>query len=337
MECPIYIFTGPEVGERSTAISRVKTSLTKKYGTMDFHNLYADSSSASQVLSLLQTGNLFMDAVCVVLNGAEEIKKKEELEQIVNWASSPQTFPAILILVSDELSISKVIDSAVPKDQKQIFWELFEGKKKEWIRSFFAKEKIKITDDAIESILELIENNTNALKTACMHISLFFDEGSLIKEENIEQFLSHTKEETVFTLFDAITYANLALTLTISQKLMSVKNTSPIQLIAGLTYCFKRLADWHNAIKEAGSFNELAMKKIGFTSKTAIAQYTRAGKNFSLQATMRILTLLNRSDYEMRVSGTALQEIMLDRLLYLIVAKKGVASSEYKCTPYKVF
>ena len=156
MECPIYIFTGPEVGERSTAISRVKTSLTKKYGTMDFHNLYADSSSASQVLSLLQTGNLFMGAVCVVLNGAEEIKKKEELEQIVNWASSPQTFPAILILVSDELSISKVIDSAVPKDQKQIFWELFEGKKKEWIRTFFAKEKIKITDDAIESILELI-------------------------------------------------------------------------------------------------------------------------------------------------------------------------------------
>ena len=337
MKCPIYIFTGPEVGERSIVVSRIKTSLVEKHKTMDFHNLYADSTSVSQVLSLLQTGNLFMQAVCVVLNGAEEIKKKEEVEQIIKWASLEQTFPAILILLSDEISINKAIESAVPKEQKQIFWELFENKKKEWIRSFFAKEKIKITDDGIEGILELVENNTDALKTACMHISLFFDEGATIKEENIEQFLSHTKEETVFTLFDAITHANLTLTLTISQKLMSVKNTSPIQLIAGLTYCFKRLADWHSAIQEAGGFNELTVKKVGFTSKTAITQYTRAAKNFSFKATMRILTLLNRYDYDMRASGTALQNIILDRLLYFIVAKKGFVASEYRCTPYKVF
>ncbi len=337
MECPIYIFTGPEIGERSSAVLRIKSSLTKKYGALDFHNLYVASCSVSQVLNLLQTGNLFVGATCVVLNGAEEIKKKEDVEQIVKWASLPQSSCATLILVSDEISINKALETAVPKGQKQIFWELFEGKKKEWVHSFFAKEKIKITDDSIERILELVENNTDALKTACMHIALFFEAGATIKEENVEQFLSHTKEETVFSLFDAITHDNLTLTLTISQKLMSVKNTSPIQLIAGLTYCFKRLVDWHSAIQEAGGFSEFAMKKVGFTSKTAIAQYSRAAKNFSLQTTMRILTLLNRSDYEMRASGTAMQNILLDRLLYFIVAKKGIASNEYRCAPYKVF
>jgi len=337
MQSPLYIFTGPEVGERSATVARIKSSFAKKHGTIDVHNLYADSTSVSQVLNLLQTGTLFMQAVCVVLNGAEQIKKKEEIEQIIKWASLKQSSPAILILLSDEISINKTLETAVPKEQKQIFWELFEGAKKEWIRSFFAKEKIKITDNAISSMLELVENNTDALRTACMHISLFFDAGAIIQEEEVEQFLSHTKEETVFSLFDAITHTNLLLALSISQKLMSVKNTSPIQLIAGLTYCFKRLDEWHNAIKEAGSFNEFAMKKVGFTSKTAIAQYSRAAKNFSPKATTRILTLLNKSDYEMRASATSLQPILLDRLLYFIVAKRGNNTQSYRYSPYKVF
>ena len=79
MECPIYIFTGPEIGERSAAVARIKSSLIKKYGTMDYHNLYVDSTPISKVLNILQTGSLFMGAVCIVLNGANNIKKKK------NW------------------------------------------------------------------------------------------------------------------------------------------------------------------------------------------------------------------------------------------------------------
>ncbi|MGP1437918.1 MAG: DNA polymerase III subunit delta [Treponema sp.] len=335
MSFPIYLFTGPEIGERNTSITRLKDSLSKQYGALDLHNIYADITPLSQILSILQTGNLFNNAVCVVLNNAHEITKKDEIEAITTWAKSTQSFPAFLILTSDEISINKSIENIVPKTQKQIFWELFENKKREWISRFFSKEKMKISEQAIDSILELVENNTETLKTACSHLVLFFDEGKNIEPEDIESLVSHTKEETPFTLFDAISHLNLSQSLIIAQKLMQVKNTSPIQIIAGLTFCFRRLFDWHIITKDG--FSEASVKTKGFTSKTAIEQYKRAGKHFSIKDVERILSLLNHIDFEMRATGTTLQNIMLEYLIYLIVKKHGTMASKYSSHPYKKF
>ena len=337
MGSPIYLFTGTEIGERTSAVTKIKNELTKQYGTLDFHNLYADSSSIQQVLSLLQTGNLFMSALCVVLNNAEEVKKADDIEALIKWASEKPAFPSFLILTSDAYSINKKIENIVPKNQKQIFWEMFENKKQEWIRSFFAKEKIKITDNAIEDILQLVENNTQALKTSCSHLSLFFDEGAVIEDKNIENILSHTKEENPFTLFDSILRLNLQKSITISQKLMQTKNTSCIQIISALTYSFRRLLDWHNSIKEFGGFDEFNMKKKGFTSKTMITQYKTAEKNFSIEETRNILALLTSFDYEMRGLPVPLHNVLLDQLIYCIIKKRLKLNAKYQNFPYKIF
>ncbi len=332
----LFLFTGPEIGGRAEAIAKVKASLQKKYGAVDFHNLYIDSTPVLKLMSLLQTGNLFMSAICVVLNNAEEIKKKEEIEAIVKWKGESKNYPAFLILVSDEIAINKTLEAAVPKGQKQIFWELFEEKKREWIKAFFAKNKMKIEDEAIDLILELVENNTDALKMTSSQLVLFFDAGAKITEEDVERLISHTKEESAFSLFDAMVGLNLEQSIAIAQKLMQVKNTSPIQIIAGLTFCFRRLLDWHEAIREVGYFDELNMKKKGFTSKSAISQYKKAQSNFSVLETKRILSAINKCDYEMRVSGTALQNVLLERLVYFIVAKRECFLPKYT-TPFDVF
>jgi len=337
MANPIYLFAGTEIGERSSAVAKIKNSITKQYGTVDFHNLYAPSNSVQQVLSLLQTGNLFMNALCVVLNNAEELKKADDIEQIVKWASEESSFPSFLILTSDAYSINKKIENIIPKTQKQVFWEMFENKKKEWIRSFFAKEKIKITDDAIESILQLVENNTQALKISCSHLSLFFDEGAVVSENNIEELLSHTKEETPFTLFNSILHLNLQKSIAISQKLMQTKNSSPIQIISALSYSFRRVLDWYGAIEEFGGFDEFNMKKKGFTSKTMITQYKTAQKSFSIEETRNILAFLTSFDYEMRSLPITLHDILLDKLIYCIVKKRLFFNVKYHSFPYKIF
>ncbi|MGP1440107.1 MAG: DNA polymerase III subunit delta [Treponema sp.] len=337
MASPIYLFTGPEIGERNIAVAKIKDTLTKQYGVLDLHNIYAGLTPISDVLSILQTGSLFNNAICVVLNNAHEITKKDEIQAIADWAKSSMSFPSFLILTSDEISINKSIETIVPKAQKQIFWELFENKKREWITRFFAKEKMKIAEDAIDSILELVENNTEMLKTSCSHLVLFFDEGKIVEAKDIETLLSHTKEETPFSLFDAISYLNFSQSLSIVQKLMQIKNTSPIQIIAGLTFCFRRLLDWHTIIRVNNGFSEMAVKTKGFTSKTAIEQYKRAGKNFSIEDTERILFLLDHIDFEMRLTGSSFQNILLEYLIYLIIAKRGVMANNYTPHPYKIF
>ena len=79
------------------------------------------------------------------------------------------------------------------------------------------------------------------------------------------------------------------------------------------------------------------MKKNGFTSKTAIAQYKRAEKSFSLNETKHILALLTQNDYEMRSIGATLQNVLLDKLIYCIIIKHGNEITKYKAIPYKIF
>ena len=175
MSVPLWLFTGPELGERNDALEALRKSAEKKYGQLDNHLFYAADTSIAVVLDAVQNGSLFAEARFAVVRNAEAIKKKEDIQALTQWAEqTPTEAGAFLVLISDEIGIDKKIEALVPKDHKKIFWELFENKKQDWIRRFFAQSKIGIEQDAIEVMLELVENKTEALKKTCSQISLFF-------------------------------------------------------------------------------------------------------------------------------------------------------------------
>ena len=329
MSTPLWLFTGPELGERNDALEALRKSAERKYGQLDNHLFYAADTSIAVVLDAVQNGSLFAEARFAVVRNAEAIKKKEDIQALTQWAEqTPTEDGAFLVLISDEIGIDKKIEALVPKDHKKIFWELFENKKQEWIRRFFAQSKIGIEQEAIEVLLELVENNTEALKTTCAHISLFFEPGATLTAEIVERLLAHNKEETPFTLFDALSNANLEYALNIRQKLTLSKESSPVQLIAGLTYCFRRLRDWHN-LAQTGGLDDFSLKKVGFTSKKAIDQYRRASKQWSAQTVYRIISLLNKTDMQIRTMGQELSGVLLDACLYSIIYNQGRELAAY--------
>ncbi|UTC57229.1 DNA polymerase III subunit delta [Treponema sp. OMZ 305] len=329
MSAPLWLFTGPELGERNDALEALRKSAEKKYGQLDNHLFYAADTSISVVLDAVQNGSLFAEARFAVVRNAEIIKKKEDIQALTQWVEqTPSEVGAFLVLISDEIGIDKKIEALVPKDHKKIFWELFENRKQDWIRRFFAQSKISIEQDAIEVLLELVENNTEALKTTCAHISLFFEQGATLTAETVEHLLAHNKEETPFTLFDALSNANLEYALNIRQKLTLSKESSPVQLIAGLTYCFRRLRDWYN-LAQTGGLDDFSLKKAGFTSKKAIDQYRRASKQWSEQTVYRIISLLNKTDMQIRTMGQELSGILLDTCLYSIICNQGRELAAY--------
>jgi len=331
---PVWLFMGSEIGERNTAVQTISKTLLKKYGDVEIHTMYAGETGMGAVVSLLQNASLFSPAKLVILKSAELIKKKEDVELLTAWIISVSKEniqnDSFLILISEETSVAKKISDVVPKTQQKIFWEMFENKKHEWIRNFFFKEGIKIEESAINTLLELVENNTDALKTACSHLCLFLQKGTHVMQEDIEKFFAHTKEETPFTLFNALTFNNLEATLSITQKLMLAKNSSPVQIIAGLTYCFRRLNDWHNAHHENTYLDDFTLKRYGFTSKLAIAQYTRAAKLWNENTCIKIISLLAETDLKLRSIGTALQNTIMEICLYEITAKKGCGIAQYE-------
>lgn len=327
---PVWLLTGPEIGERNAAVESIRSAAAKR-GNLDSHLFYAADVRIGDVISLLQNGSLFADSRFVVLRNAEEIKKKDDVDQILGWIESfggkgscadPES--ACLILVSDEIGVDKKIEAAVPKEQKKIFWELFEDRKEQWICAFFRKAGYQIDDGAVSLILELVENNTDALRSACSRFTLFFPEGHRVTEEDADSILAHTREESPFSLFDRLADGDLGSSTEILRKLSLSKDSSPIQTVAGLTYCFRKLADWHR-LDEAGTTDDFSLKKAGISGKRAIEQYRKASRRWDAASTRRILALLSASDLDMRSSGSQTQNCRMETVLYSILKKNGRA------------
>lgn len=323
---PVWLFTGPEIGERNTAVDQLKDQARKAHGDPEMHTLYAGDTPPGTVISLLQNGALFSSARFVVLRNAELIKKKDDVSQIVSWAAeSAGRDDVYLVLVSDEIGIDKKIEACVAKDRKRIFWELFEDRKEQWITGFFRKEGFRVEPEAVSTILEMVENNTDALRTACSRLILFFEKDHLITEDDILSYLSHTREENAFTLFDALTRSDAEGALAILEKISLSKDSSPVQVIAGLTYCFRRLGDWHR-LASRGVRDEFGLKKAGFSGKRALTQYRRAAEVWDASAVSRVLAVLADTDSAMRSTGTAVHRILMDTGL-LAISNAGTAPS----------
>ncbi len=308
---PVWLLTGPEIGERAAALAEIRKTAARS-GELDAHLLYSGDVRMGEVVSLLQNGSLFAAARFVVLKGAEVIKKKEDVEMLTQWiSSSVGTEEATLVLVSDEIGIDRKIEAAVPKEHKRVFWELFESRKEQWISAFFRKEGYEVDEAAVASILDLVENNTDALKTACSRLTLFFPKGHRVTEDDTISFLSHDREESPFTLFDAMTEGDLAGALEIVSKLSLSRESSPVQTIAGLSFCFRRLADWHR-LADSGMTDDFSLKKAGFTSKKAVTQYRAAARRWDGAAVTRALALLANADVELRSSPQSTHGIIVD-------------------------
>jgi DNA polymerase-3 subunit delta len=328
---PIWLFTGPEIGERNTAIEQLRAAATKRSGALDAHNLYASDVRVGDVIGLLQNGTLFADARFVVFKNAELIKKKDDIELLAAWvAESAGVTDASLILVSEDTGVDKKIEALIPKDQKRIFWEMFENRKEQWIVDFFRKEGYGIEPDAVSAILDLVENNTDALKTACARFTLFYPAGYTITEKDTGDMLAHNREESPFTLFDALASGELEGAIEIYRKLSMSKESSPVAIVAGLTFCFRRLGDWHRLSGE-GLTDEFSLKKAGFTSKRAIEQYRTAARRWDASTTSRALSLLASTDLDLRSTGSALQDCLMETFLYSLVKRgaKELSRAEY--------
>jgi DNA polymerase-3 subunit delta len=127
------LLLGPELGEKLDALEKLRKKLPQDAEETSF---YAGESSTADIVSVIRNGSLFSDARLFIIKNAEQIKKKNEVELLASYIVSPQT-DTLTVLVSEETKIDKRIEDSVPREDKIIFWELFENKKIEWVISFF--------------------------------------------------------------------------------------------------------------------------------------------------------------------------------------------------------
>jgi DNA polymerase-3 subunit delta len=316
-----YLYLGPELGKKQDAINEIKKTLAGRYGAPpEETSFYAGETAVSDMVSVLRNGSLFADARLLFIKNAEALQKKEEVELLSAYMAAPRE-DTTLILISDSIGLNKGLEKSVPPDRKTVFWELFENQKSDWVASFFRREGYRITEDGIGAVLEMVENNTDALRRECSRLMFFLGRDTLIGEEEAEKWLSHTREESAFTLFSRIASGDFTKAVEILHTLISAKER-PQNILAGLLWCFRKLRDYL-ALAAAGETGEWELKKIGLGSSKIRGDYARAARRCDAAAADRCIALTAEYDSLIRSAGAGLEQLLLDWYLCKINALTG--------------
>jgi len=304
-----YIFLGPELGKKQDAVDAVR----KKFPGAEETVFYAGETPASVIADTLLNISLFSPSRIVTVKNADLIKKKDDIELLVSCIKNMEENTS-LILLSDEIRLASGLDDAVSKDKRQIFYEMFEREKTEWLRQFFSREGINIDRDCIDAILEMVENNTAALRRECSRLIYFLPKDRPVKVQDIEQWLSHNREESAFTLFSRIACGDLSKALESAAVMLAAKESAQ-GLLAGLAWCFRKLADYLALVETGGADNSFELKKIGLSAPKVRDDYIAASRRYCTEDVETCLALTAQYDLLLRSPAAALENILMDRYI----------------------
>ncbi|MFW5689617.1 MAG: DNA polymerase III subunit delta, partial [Spirochaetota bacterium] len=219
---------------------------------------------------------------------------------------------------------------AVPPQARKVFWELFENQKRGWVVSHFRKRKVQITPEALDLFLDLVENNTQELRTEADKLCVYEqmrqrseqaatrDGQPVVGIDEVETFIYHSREENVFTLYKAVVEDDFAAALEIVEKLSSSGEGGPVQLVGGLVFQVKKLVALRSLLDGRFSMDE-AFRRLNIRGKRIQADSRAAVSRFDLPELRRQLNVLIDYDAAFRELGSGMQRTLLDLLVYQLM------------------
>lgn len=315
-----FLLLGPENGEKKEFIKKQEQLLFKKYGESEKFRFYPYDTEISEIVSIMRNGSLFSTHKIVTINNCEDIKKKNALDPLIEYLKSPAD-DVTLFLLSDTNKVDNKIDKAIAKENKKIFWELFENRKREWVISFFRKKNMSIDGEAVELLLEMIDNNTDSMRNDCEKLAFYFKEGSQISEDDIETFLYHSREENVFTLFEKICKRDLEASLDVLNSIVLARETHPVQLLSGILWQFRNLLNLSTLLTHRTPQPE-ALLKSNIRGKKSQKTYMDGVRNYKISELEKIITLTMEYDNRLRSVRTEIQDSVVEMYIYNCIKKK---------------
>ena len=331
----VYLLLGPEKGLKEEHIKKIKTEL----GSCDVSKFYGFEDYEAELYAQLNNSDLFASHKLVILEEAQEIKTKDKLKSLSGYIKKPSDC-ATLIITSDDYRVAPEIMEAVSSNNTTIFYEMFESKKGEWLRTFFRKYSLSIDSAACDAIIEKVENNIHDFENVCSQLAIYL--GTIpgkksITANDVEDYLTHTREEDEFSLFSYVARGKLDSALECLHTLLRTKDASFVTAM-----CASRLASY---FRRALSIQMNAKKGLGMSLKkdgdgsAFMTEYFKGDRQiksfkekevykdacnlYNMRDIERILVTLAEYDIRIKESGTALQQTVMEKCLIDVIRHKG--------------
>ena len=242
------------------------------------------------------------------------MKTKDDLRSLAEYLAQPAQ-DAVLLLVTEAFYAEKALEDAVGKERKKTFYELFENEKPRWIERRLKERGLEIDEEAIETLLELIENDTADLEAACSRLALVFPEGTVLRSEDVEACLARNRQEDAFSLFAKMVEDEAEWALETLDAVLADRQGGAVQIISALIWSLRRLLKLE-ALVEGGEGFETACLKLGIRAKSLQGLHRKAMERYPRGDCEAIVALAADFDARARSSGSALERPLLQLFLY---------------------
>lgn len=314
----LHLLLGPEDGKKKEYLNTLLSTITKREGQEpERFSLYAGEQGISEAVTLLRTGSLFNPHCVVLYHGAESIKTADDLALLAKYAKAPSA-EGTLILLSQETRVSKKIENCIPKSQVKIFWELFENQKEQYIMRYLRDHKRSIEPDGLQLLLETVENTTDQLRSACDRLLSMFPEGTSITEDHIDEFLFHSKQESVFSLFHAVGRRDLERALDILHTLLVLQDVKPFQAVAGISWQMRRLLAAKERLERGVAPADIWVQ-LNIRGKRNQEQLLRAARSFSLVELQDRMRLTAEVDTALRTYRSGVYQHLMFLFVFRLI------------------
>lgn len=196
-----YLIIGDDTFLRDKETAKIKDKFLSS-SEIDLNYSVHTPDDISGMMDSLGTMPFLAEKRVVVVKDAHELSE-EALGAVAAYLAAPAA-TAVLVLAADgalkktpaytKLS-GKLTEIAADKPR--------EGTVRQWIRSFFTKEGVQITEDAVSLLVELKGQDSAGIKTDLEKLAAFSG-GKKIEAADVKKLVGHSVTETIYNLVDAI-------------------------------------------------------------------------------------------------------------------------------------
>lgn len=328
---PAYLLAGPEEGEKDARVAAIAKAIEAKTGEPpERHRFHAFETRMADLVMVLSNHSLFARHRLVILADAESVKGKADVDALAAYLAAPAD-DATLVLETSELpgAVAAPVVKLIPKPAQVIFWEMYENAKKGWVVNFFRQRKVDLADGVVDHILDMVTNNTRELAAECGRLALWVGPGAVLDLERAEQYLYHSKEENVFTLFDQLAARDHAGSQEVLDKILLSGENDPQQVAAGLLWQFGRIVKYQRLVDREHYNPEEAFGTLKIRGRRNQATVSAAAKAFSPAEIDTIVALLAELDTRFRMGRADLHPLMLQMAVHYITRNGGRGAWKY--------
>jgi len=308
----LYLFYGEEDYLKDEAVRKITEALLPNNRDFNYDILYGSSTTAEEIIGIAQTLPLFSSWRLIIVKEVDLLPESEGA-LLISYINNPSP-STCLIFVGDKADMRKRFFSALNRKATVIqFYPLSEGQIVSWIRFRARDLGLKISDEAVELLMEGVGGVLGSLDNELKKLSLYNAGKGIIEEGDVLEVVGDLRIPTIFNLTEAVGERDTERAIKVLRKILD-EGEEPPKVLAMITRQIRLLL---RALKlrEAGFSQDEIRKRIGMAPRF-FGDFIGQLQKHTPEDLINGLKRLQKADLELKTSGKGrgriLESLVLD-------------------------